>query len=159
MPWDDSNLKPAARTVMAAMPLAGEGGPNIIDQIDSRTQSELADISAHWASRAAACPLSIYPLQEMTALTAYARTLVPVPSGDPPPEVRKKIQTTDGQTLQGRVLNEGMTDLQMAPTTAAFICCAKADGDRYRQVTSQTDWPTYHGDPSGNRYTQAHADR
>ena len=27
-----------------------------------------------------------------------------------------------------------------------------SDGNRYRLVTSQSDWPTYHGDPSGNRY-------
>ena len=27
-------------------------------------------------------------------------------------------------------------------------------GDRYRVVTSQTDWPSYNGDPSGNRYTK-----
>ena len=27
-------------------------------------------------------------------------------------------------------------------------------GDRYKVVTSQTDWPSYNGDPSGNRYTR-----
>src|SRR5207244_7492305 len=26
-------------------------------------------------------------------------------------------------------------------------------GNRYRTVTSQTDWPAYNGDPGGNRYT------
>src|SRR5205807_8379650 len=27
-------------------------------------------------------------------------------------------------------------------------------GDRYREVTSQNDWPGYNGDPGGNRYTK-----
>ena len=26
-------------------------------------------------------------------------------------------------------------------------------GDRYREVTSDVDWPAYNGDPRGNRYT------
>ena len=26
-------------------------------------------------------------------------------------------------------------------------------GDRFREVTSEADWPTYNGDPGGNRYT------
>jgi mono/diheme cytochrome c family protein len=72
----------------------GEGGPNIIDQIDSRTQSELADF-LRTGRPASGMPAFDLPTQEMTALTAYVRTLVPVPSGDPLPEVRKKIQTTD----------------------------------------------------------------
>src|SRR5580692_10668070 len=71
----------------------GEGGPNIIDQIDSRTQPELAAFlrTGHPASGMPAFDL---PAQEMTTLAAYVRTLVPVPSGDLPAEVRKKIQTT-----------------------------------------------------------------
>src|SRR5262249_46439139 len=26
-------------------------------------------------------------------------------------------------------------------------------GDKFREVTSETDWPNYNGDPRGNRYT------
>src|ERR1700686_3729579 len=86
----------------------GEGGPNIIDQIDSRTQSELADFLRS-GRPASGMPAFDLPAQEMTALTAYVRTLVPVPSGDPPPEGPKNIQTTAPGTLEGRVLNEGIT--------------------------------------------------
>jgi alcohol dehydrogenase (cytochrome c) len=59
----------------------------------------------------------------------------------------------DGQTLEGRVLNEGMNDLQLLTADQHVHLLRKTDNDRYRPVTSQRDWPTYHGDPSGNRYT------
>src|SRR5512146_2799996 len=67
---------------------------------------------------------------------------------------RRTIQTTDGQTLQGQVLAEGMIDLQLRTDDKKIRLLRKADGNRYRLVTSQTDWPTYHGDPSGNRYSK-----
>ena len=67
---------------------------------------------------------------------------------------RRTIQTTDGQTLQGQVLSEGMTDLQLRTDDKKIHLLRKADGDRYRVVTSQTDWPSYNGDPSGNRYSK-----
>src|SRR5262245_55770891 len=70
-----------------------------------------------------------------------------------PAIVRKDIQTTDGQTLTGRGLNEGMSDRQMRTDDQRVHLLRKTPEGRYRAVTSQKDWPTYHGDPSGNRYT------
>ena len=90
----------------------GEAGPNIVDQIDARNDADLAAF-LRTGRPASGMPAFDLPAQDMTALTAYLRTLIPVPSGDPPPEVRKKVQTTDGRTLEGQVLNEGMTDLQL----------------------------------------------
>ena len=68
------------------------------------------------------------------------------------PVVRKTVQTNDGKTITGRVLNEGMSDLQIL-TDDQHVHLLRKDGDRYREVTSQKDWPTYHGDVSGNRYS------
>ena len=70
-----------------------------------------------------------------------------------PPNLRKTITTTTGQTLTGRVLNEGMSDLQLLTDDQKIHILRKTEADRFREVTSQKDWPTYHGDPSGNRYT------
>ena len=50
-------------------------------------------------------------------------------------------------------MSEGMLDLQLR-TDDNQLRLLRKDGDRYRVVTSQTDWPTYNGDPSGNRYTK-----
>ena len=77
----------------------------------------------------------------------------PVPRNAPPAVVRKTVQTVDGQTLEGQVLNAGMLDLQLRTDDKRIRLLRKA-GDRYRVVTSQADWPTYHGDPSGNRYSK-----
>jgi len=77
----------------------------------------------------------------------------PVPRNAPPAVVRKTVQTVDGHTLEGQVLNAGMLDLQLRTDDKRIRLLRKA-GDRYRVVTSQADWPTYHGDPSGNRYSK-----
>jgi alcohol dehydrogenase (cytochrome c) len=77
-----------------------------------------------------------------------------ISTAQPPQVVRKSVQTTDGQTLEGQVLNEGMQDLQLRTDDKKIRLLRKADGGRYRVVTSQADWPTYHGDPSGNRYSK-----
>src|ERR1700674_1919121 len=71
----------------------------------------------------------------------------------PPVVVRKTVQTTDGQTLEGRVLNEGLSELQLRTDDQRIHLLRKAAGGLYRAVTSQRDWVTYHGDPGGNRYT------
>jgi alcohol dehydrogenase (cytochrome c) len=66
---------------------------------------------------------------------------------------RKRIQTTDGKTLDGVVLNQSSADLQLQ-TDDQRIHLLRTAGDRYREVTSQVDWPTYNGDIGGNRFTK-----
>jgi alcohol dehydrogenase (cytochrome c) len=69
------------------------------------------------------------------------------------PAPRKTVRLTDGQTIEGRVLNEGFIDLQLLTDDQRVHLLRRSEGDRYRAVTSQRDWSTYHGDPSGNRYS------
>ena len=47
------------------------------------------------------------------------------------PSARRTIQTTDGQTLQGQVLSEGMSDLQLRADDRK-IRLFRTAGDRYR---------------------------
>ena len=47
---------------------------------------------------------------------------------------------------------EGIDDLQIR-TADARIHLMRRSGERFREVTSQTDWPAYDGGFSGNRYT------
>ncbi len=88
---------------------------------------------------------------DMAPLTRYLR-LLQARAGNKP-VVRKKAQLTDGKTLEGVVLNEGFDDLQLQ-TDDLRIHLLRGTGDRYREVTSQNDWPGYNGDPAGNRYTK-----
>jgi alcohol dehydrogenase (cytochrome c) len=68
------------------------------------------------------------------------------------PLTRMTVQTTDGRTLDGEVLGEGFDDLQLR-TADRRVHLLRRAGDRFRPVTSETPWPTYNGEPGGNRYT------
>ena len=89
----------------------------------------------------------------MTNLVAHLRTLAPMSRTAPPVIVRKQIQLATGEILEGHVLNQGPLDLQLR-TDDKHIHLLRKAGEHYRTATSQTDWPTYNGDPSGNRYTK-----
>src|SRR5262245_41362461 len=69
-----------------------------------------------------------------------------------PQRVRQKIQTTDGKVLEGILMNQTSVDLQLQ-TDDQRIHLLRATGDRFREVTSQVDWPTYHGTVGGNRFS------
>ena len=62
------------------------------------------------------------------------------------------LRTTAGKTLDGRVLGEGFADVQLL-TDDKRVHLLRRAGDRFREVTSGADWPTYNGHPGGNRYT------
>ena len=46
-----------------------------------------------------------------------------------------------------------MVDLQLRSDDQRIHLLRKAENGRYRAVTSQRDWTTYHGDSGGNRYS------
>jgi alcohol dehydrogenase (cytochrome c) len=50
------------------------------------------------------------------------------------------------------VLAEGFHDLQLL-TDDKRVHLLRRNGGRFREVSSSIDWPTYNGDPRGNRYT------
>ena len=70
------------------------------------------------------------------------------------PPVRTSVQTTDGTTLEGTALNSSSYELQIRSADQRIHLLRKS-GERYRPVTSQLDWPTYHGSMTGNRYSTA----
>jgi len=62
------------------------------------------------------------------------------------------VQTVSGATLDGQVMAEGFDDLQLLSDDKRVHLLRRV-GDRVREVSSSVDWPTYNGDPRGNRYT------
>ena len=50
------------------------------------------------------------------------------------------------------MLGQGFDDLQLR-TDDKRVHLLRRAGERFRPVTSETPWPTYNGDPGGNRYT------
>src|SRR3989440_8749308 len=85
----------------------------------------------------------------MSDLVAYLRTLKPRRVRE---MTRATIETIGGRKLQGVVLNESSGDLQLQ-TADKQVHLLRKEGEKFREATSQTDWPSYNGDTRGNRYS------
>ena len=129
----------------------GELGPAIVTRVGARSDQ---DLSALITSGLPGRGMPAFELQarELTSLIGFLRSLAP-PQGRPAfPIARKTVTTTDGQTISGSVINEHSLELQLR-TDDNRVHLLRPSGDRFRRVTSEADWPTYHGDLSGNRYS------
>ncbi|MEP6961351.1 MAG: PQQ-binding-like beta-propeller repeat protein [Acidobacteriota bacterium] len=92
-----------------------------------------------------------------TCVSAGAQAVNPadvIPRNQVQPEDVITVTTTNGQTIQGRLLNEGSTDMQLRESNGRIRLLRKAANNLVRVVTSQADWPTYNGEPGGNRYSK-----
>ncbi len=127
----------------------GELGPAIGNRLRALSDEQLAGL-VHEGLPNAGMPANQLPAAEMAQLTRFLRTLQPRAFGRP--VVRLQVRTTDGRQLDGQVLGQGFDDLQLR-TNDDRVHLLRRAGDRYREVTSQTNWPSYNGDPGGNRYT------
>ncbi len=128
----------------------GEFGPAIVTRLSARNDIELtALIRSGIPDRG--MPAFALSEGEMTQLVAHLRTMRPPRSGARAP-VRTKVETTTGATLEGLLLGEGIEDMQLR-TDDQRIHLLRRAGARFRPVTSQSDWATYDGQYSGNRYS------
>ncbi len=130
----------------------GEAGPGIVTQIAARSDVQLTEFIRK-GSPAKGMPAFALPDGELKELVPFLRSLAPISRDAPATVVRRKIQTADGKTIEGQVLSEGIAELALR-TDDKRIQLLRKTGDRYRVVTSQTDWTTYNGDASGNRYSR-----
>ncbi len=127
----------------------GEMGPPIVTQLGMRDDDQLKTLIRD-GQPAKGMPPSLVPDTEMTELLKFLRTIQR--RSDALPPVRLTLQTTEGKTLDGQILGEGFDDVQLR-TDDKRVHLLRRTGDRFREVTSDTNWPTYNGDPRGNRYT------
>ena len=128
----------------------GELGPAITGTVAAQTDPELSTIIT---SGRPGRGMPAFQLQtgDLNNLLSFLHTLTP-PGRAGAPVVLKTVTTTDGMTVTGTVINENSFELQLR-TPDNRVALLRPSGDRFRAVTSETDWPTYHGDPSGNRYS------
>ena len=68
--------------------------------------------------------------------------------------MHKKVQTVNGATLDGLVLAESSQDLALRTADERIHLLRPVDGNQFREVTSQTDWTSYNGNLSGNRFSK-----
>jgi alcohol dehydrogenase (cytochrome c) len=126
----------------------GELGPAISTRLGSHTDRELAALIRQGLP-GKGMPGVAMPDAAMRRLLAFVRTLR---SSEPDPPASITVKTTDGQVLEGHPLNQTSYDLQLAAADTR-VHLLRRDGERYRPVTSQADWPTYNGQIGGNRYS------
>jgi alcohol dehydrogenase (cytochrome c) len=127
----------------------GERGPAIVSRLAARRDDELA-VFIRDGVPAAGMPGFALPEPDMRALIAFLRTLRPKEGAAPP---RVTVDLAGGGTLAGAALNQTSFDLQLLGDDRR-VHLLRRTGERYRQVTSQADWPTYHGRLDGNRYSR-----
>ena len=127
----------------------GELGPAITRRLASRNDQQLADL-IHQGIPSRGMPPSQFSGDDLALLTRFLRSIQR--RAFTRPVEHAKVETTGGLTLEGEVLNRGFDDLQLR-TADHRIHLLRRAGERYREVTSQTGWPGYNGDPGGNRYT------
>jgi alcohol dehydrogenase (cytochrome c) len=133
-----------------------EMGPAIRERLAALKDDELAKLIREGLPNRGMPPNAV-GAEQMTNLLRFLRTI----QRAAPPPVRLTVETTDGRTLEGDVLGRGLFDLQLRTSSPAASAHAggarvhllRSAGDRFRSVTSDADWPTYNGDPRGNRYT------
>ncbi len=129
----------------------GEMGPPIVLRLTARDDEQLIKL-IHEGLPARGMPPSEVAEPEMADLVKFLRTIQRRPESKP--LRRLALQTTAGRTLDGEVLGEGFEDVQLR-TDDKRVHLLRRAGNRVREVTSDVDWPTYNGDPRGNRYTTA----
>ena len=125
----------------------GEMGPTILERLTTLEDRDLAQL-IHDGRPLKGMPGNVLPEPELAGLFKYLRTL----QRESRPIVRREVTTTDGRRLEGQVLGEGFSDLQLL-TDDKRVHLLRRAGDRFRVVTSEADWPTYNGHPGGNRHT------
>src|SRR5215203_2801290 len=126
----------------------GELGPAISTRLGSHTNRELAALIRQGLP-GKGMPGVAVPDAAMRRLLAFVRTLR---SSEPDAPASITVKTTDGQVLEGHALNQTSHDLQLAAGDTR-VHLLRRDGERYRPVTSQADWPTYNGQFAGSRHS------
>ena len=127
----------------------GEMGPSILERLTTRDDQQLRELIRTGIPQRGMPPAEV-PADEIGDLLKFLRTIERRPEAKP--VVRTSAQTVDGRTLDGVLLAEGFNDVQVLSDDKR-VHLLRRSGERFREVTSSIDWPTYNGDPRGNRYT------
>lgn len=126
----------------------GEHGPSILARLQRTSDRELTAFLMTGAPARGMPAFSSLPAQEMAALVAFVRGLTP-----PLTRARTSVVTTDGRTLEGVALGQTGRELQLRTADDRIHLLRRAANERFREVTSQIDWPNFNGQFSGNRYS------
>ena len=127
----------------------GEMGPPIGARVAARDDKALAEL-IHVGIPNRGMPPSMVNEPELGSLIGFLRTIRRRPNQQLP---HLTVTTVTGGKLEGDVLGQGFDDLQLR-TADNKVHLLRRVGQNYREVTGGRAWPTYNGDPRGNRYTE-----
>jgi len=127
----------------------GEFGPGIVERIANFTDERIQTTVTGGLPNRGMPPVSVNA-QEMPKLITYLRTLLPKRTFKP---YRTLARLSNGKALDGLVVAEGMNDVQMLSDHSQLHLLRRAGRERFREVTSETDWNSYNGSVGGNRFT------
>ena len=131
----------------------GEGGalgPAIVNRIQARGDAQITAVIRDGIPSSGMPAFHMTP-QENAELLTYLRSLRPRRARE---VQRKRVSLANGRTVEGAVIGESSEELDLRTNENRIVLLRSAKDGGYREVTSQTDWPSYHGDDSGNRYTK-----
>src|SRR5262245_844072 len=136
----------------------GEHGPSILARVQARSDVELASFLKEGVPLRGMPAFADVPAAEMTSLVAFLKTTIAPAGGGRGGRggrggpVRTKVQLAGGKTLEGAEIGRTSREVQLR-TDDQRIHLLRKSGTEFREVTSQSDWPSMHGQFSGNRYT------
>ena len=129
--------------------LGGEMGPNLAGRQARLSDDQLAKILHDGEMDLGMPAFPSIAGQEKTDLLAFIRT---IHNPERPAPVSRTVEMVDGQKLTGLVLDQRAGDLQLRTADDRVHLLRPVDG-KYREATSQTDWPTFNGSTTANRYS------
>jgi alcohol dehydrogenase (cytochrome c) len=130
----------------------GEHAPSIRPFLATKNDDELKRVIREGVPRKGMPGFAQLADAEVNALAAFMRAMPRGRRRFAP--VRMSVQLTDGAKLEGIAIGSTAREVQLQ-TADQRIHLLRKDGVRYRRVTSQSDWPSLHGQFSGNRYSAA----
>lgn len=129
----------------------GEHAPSILPSLAIKNDEELSTIIRDGVPRKGMPAFKQLPDAEVALLVTHMRSIQPRRGRRGFGPVRQQAKLTDGTQLEGLVVARTSRELQLRTDDQKMHLLRKV-GEQYRPVTSQTDWPSMHGQFSGNRY-------
>jgi len=128
----------------------GELGPSIVNRIPLRADADLEAVVREGLPGAGMPSFGNLSKAESSDLIAFLRALRP--RGGTGAQ-RATVTLVGGPSLSGLIVNQSAGEMQLLGDDRRAHLLRESSPGRYRKVTSQTDWTTYNGQLSGNRYS------
>jgi alcohol dehydrogenase (cytochrome c) len=125
----------------------GPMGPSLLTRLPAQNDDELGKLLRDGLP-ARGMPAGLVADSEIATLVRHLRSLALTTDT----RRERTFQTTAGGTIRGVVVNEGFDDIQIR-TADGRVRLFRRAGDHVREVGEHRSWPSYNGDPGGNRYT------